>query len=179
MNPHFILVRHAAPNIIEDVPPVRWTLSEEGRRAAATLADRLAEYQPAAVVSSPEPKAFETASILAKRLRRAVTKDESFVEHRRPGLRFGTREEFEANIRAIFERPSERLFGGESADEAFKRFEDALSRHTARPLIVATHGTVLTLFVSRKTGLDPFELWSSMKLPEAFVLDEKLRLMAR
>ena len=174
-----ILVRHAAPNIVEGVPPTLWTLSENGRAAAAILAGCLAAFEPATVVSSPEPKALETAHILGERLKLTVASDDAFVEHLRPGLGFMRREEFEEAIRSLFERPSEKFFGGESADKACQRFEQALSRYTARPLVVVTHGTVLASFVSRKTGLDPFELWSGLKLPEAIVLDETLKLAAR
>jgi broad specificity phosphatase PhoE len=101
------------------------------------------------------------------------------VEHRRPHLGFTKREEFEAAIRRVFERPSERLYGGESASEVLDRFERGLARHAERPLVVVTHGTALALVVSRKTGLDPFRLWSSLKLPEAVVLDDEQKLAAR
>lgn len=177
MTASLILVRHAAPKIDSAVSSTLWTLSDEGRAAAARLAEPLAAFAPAAVVSSPEPKAVETSNILAEHLNLTPTCDEGFVEHRRPGLGFVQR--FEDAIRRIFEHPSERLFGGETATEACQRFEDALARHGARPLVVVTHGTVLSLFVGRKAGLDPFALWSSLKLPEAFILDSRMQLTAR
>jgi broad specificity phosphatase PhoE len=164
---------------VEGASPTVWGLSEEGRIAAAGLAERLATFRPATIVSSPEPKAEETACIIAERLNLAVARHEGFVEHRRPGLSFSTRADFEASVRRVFENSSERLFGGESADEACARFESALRDHAARPLVVVTHGTVLTLFVSRKARLDPMTLWMSLKTPDAFVLDSEMQLMAR
>jgi broad specificity phosphatase PhoE len=174
-----ILVRHSSPRVVKDVSPTLWALSEEGSLATARLAERLAAYQPTALAASPERKAEETARIIAERLSLCVVRDEGFVEHRRPSLAFGTRADFEASIRRVFDNPSERFFGGESADEAHARFEKALDNHTGRPLAVVTHGTVLTLFVSRKAGLDPMTLWTSLKLPEALVLDTKMQLLAR
>ncbi|MFI4951487.1 MAG: hypothetical protein ACHP7A_10685, partial [Caulobacterales bacterium] len=54
-----------------------------------------------------------------------------------------------------------------------------LDRHATRPLLVASHGTVLSLYLSRRLALDPFDLWKSLALPEAFVLDGEGRLIAR
>jgi broad specificity phosphatase PhoE len=179
LNASLILVRHAAPNVDKTVLSTRWTLSPEGRTASLRLAGNLVPLGPKAIVSSPEPKALETALILAQRLNLRVTPDDGLVEHRRPDLGFTGREEFESAVRTMFENPSERLFGGESADESCQRFERALACHAARPLVVVTHGTVLTLFVSRNVGLDPMTLWTSLRLPEALVLDSKMHLLAR
>ena len=49
----------------------------------------------------------------------------------------------------------------------------------ARPLLVVTHGTVLSLYLSRSLALEPFPLWKSLALPEAFILDAEGRLLAR
>jgi len=134
---------------------------------------------PNCIVSSPEPKAAETAAIIGGSAGLPVTLDDGLVEHRRPKLGFVSADDFEASIRRVFEHPSEQLFGGESADEAYARFQQAVARHSKRPLIVVTHGTVLSLFVSRACGVDPLKLWSSLRLPEALVLDADLQLAAR
>jgi 2,3-bisphosphoglycerate-dependent phosphoglycerate mutase len=179
LTPSVILVRHAAPRIIEEASPTRWSLSEKGRTAAAHLGEQLAEISPAGVVSSPEPKAAETAGIIGDCVGLPVILDGGFVEHRRPGLGFVSPEQFEASIRRVFEHPSERPFGGESADEAHARFEEALARHSKRPLIVVTHGTVLSLFVARLCGIEPMRLWASLELPEALILNGDMRMTAR
>lgn len=179
MTASLILVRHAAPRIVESDAPRHWSLSEEGRGAAANLAARLRVFAPAAIVTSPEAKADETARIIGEVLGLYARLDDGFVEHRRPGLGFVDPATFQSSVRSIFERPSERLFDGESADEAYARFEGAIARHPARPLVVATHGTVLSIYVGRRAGVDVFELWSSLKLPEAIVLDGEGRLIER
>jgi 2,3-bisphosphoglycerate-dependent phosphoglycerate mutase len=179
MTASLILVRHAAPSIVESEAPSHWSLSEEGRAAAASLAAKLRVFAPAGIVTSPEAKADETARIIGEALGLNARLDDGLVEHRRPGLHFVNAATFQSSVRSIFDRPSERLFDGESADEAYVRFEGAIARHPARPLVVATHGTVLSIYLSRKAGLDAFELWSSLKLPEATVLDARGRLIDR
>ena len=174
-----ILVRHAAPTVDETTPPPTWRLSAAGREAALALAERLAPFAPAAALASPEPKALETAQIIAGRLGLEVTPDRGFAEHHRPALPFGSREAFGARMASVFAHPGQPFFGGESADAAHHRFTAALDRHPMRPLLVASHGTVLTLYLSRRLALDPFALWKSLALPEAFVLDADGRLLVR
>jgi len=63
-----ILVRHGRPAIDPDTPPTTWPLCPEGREAVEALAGKIAAYRPIAVAASPEPKARETADIIAARL---------------------------------------------------------------------------------------------------------------
>jgi broad specificity phosphatase PhoE len=174
-----ILVRHAQPAIDEDRPPTEWRLSGAGRAAAGALAERLAGYAPVAAVASPEPKALETGEIIAASFGLTVSLDAGFAEHHRPDLPFGTREAFEARMAAFFADPTEPFFGGESGEAARVRFAATLARHPPRPLLVATHGTILSLYLAPLLGLGPFDLWNGLRLPEAFVLDDAGRLLER
>jgi len=174
-----IMVRHSAPTVDETAPPPTWRLSAAGRQAALALAESLVPFAPAAAVASPEPKALETAQIIAGRFGLEVTPDLGLAEHHRPALPFGSRETFEARMASVFAQPAQPFFGGESADAARHRFAAALERHPMRPLLVASHGTVLSLYLSRRLALDPFALWKSLALPEAFVLDADGRLLVR
>jgi broad specificity phosphatase PhoE len=179
MDADLILVRHAAPQIDAARPAVEWSLSDGGRRGTRALAFDLRRFAPVVLIVSPEPKALQTAAIMSESLALEVRVDHDLVEQRRPGLGFAPRAEFERAIRTIFARPSERFFEGESADEACARLEAGIVRHAERPLAVVTHGTVLSLVVGRRTGQDPFTLWSSLRLPDAFVLDSRNRVVAR
>jgi broad specificity phosphatase PhoE len=166
-----ILVKHAMPLIREDTPSKDWLLSEEGRAAAARLGERLKAFAPAAVVASTEPKARETGAIIAAVLGLPMSTDEGLVETRRATVGWLTREGVEAGIRNLFERPSEVVYGEESADEAFHRFVAAIERHSGKtPLVVACHGTVISLYLSRRSGYDAMDAWHSLKLPHALVL---------
>jgi broad specificity phosphatase PhoE len=178
--PALILVRHARPQIEPDSPPPSWRLSDEGRAAAQALAGKLAHLRPAAFVASTEPKAIETAEILARASGLPVTSDPAFDEHRRDAW------PFEADpaavtarvVRALTERAAS-IEGAEPGDVAAQRFAAGLAKYPARPLLVASHGTVLGLFLAAHFGLNPVELWRGLALPEAFVLDADGRLIAR
>jgi broad specificity phosphatase PhoE len=47
---------------------------------------------------------------------------------------------------------------------------EATSRYVEQNVMAFTHGTVLTLFVARVTGLEPFALWKRLGLPSFVVL---------
>lgn len=174
-----ILVRHSVPDIREDRPNPEWRLSEAGRADARRLGARLAAYAPQAAVASPEPKALETGRIIAEPLGLRVEVDADLGEHRRPGLRYGERQVFHAIMADWLAHPSERRFDGESLDEAHDRFAAALERLDESTTLVASHGTVMALYLSRRLGLEPFALWTSLGLPEAFVMDREGGLIGR
>jgi broad specificity phosphatase PhoE len=178
--PALILVRHARPQIAPDVPPPRWRLSDEGRAAAEALAARIAAFRPGAAVASTEPKAMETAEILVRGLGLTVTGDPAFDEHRRPAWPF---EADPAGMAARVERaltePEASIDGAETAAAALRRFETGLTRRAQRPLLVVSHGTVLSLYLAARLGLDAAAFWSGLKAPEAFILDAEGRILDR
>jgi phosphohistidine phosphatase len=71
------LVRHAeaAPGEPDELRP----LTAAGRDAARALGERLAEEQPAAVLSSPLLRARETADLIARACALEATVDESLA----------------------------------------------------------------------------------------------------
>lgn len=81
-----LLIRHGAPLILQDAPARAWLLSDEGRRTCEQFAGRLAAYHVTAMLSSAEPKARETAAILAARLGLAPGEDADLNEHKRDNV---------------------------------------------------------------------------------------------
>jgi broad specificity phosphatase PhoE len=169
--------------MVVGVPASQWQLSDEGRRRCETLAERLAAYDLATVVASEEPKAAETGQIVAEALGLPFETAPGLHEHERGVVKsLGSREEFQARVVRLFERPSELIFGHETADEAHVRFARAvtnvLEQHpvgnpsspSGRSLAVVTHGTVMTLFIARANGLDPVPFWKRLGLPAFAVL---------
>jgi broad specificity phosphatase PhoE len=143
-------------------------LSAAGREAAAALAGRV---RADAVVSSPEPKALETAAALGAPL----SVDPRLREHDRAGMPFlAGHAEFVAAVEAGFARPGEVVLGVESFDAAHARFaaavEDALAAHPGRRLAIASHGTVIALYAARAMGADPAALWRGLALPDVVEL---------
>lgn len=171
-----VLVKHAEPVVDPGVPPNRWKLSERGRRQSVVLAERLARYDPVAIVASEEPKALETASVVSGRLGKpAATFPGRLHEHDRTGAPFGTQAEFEAAAKNFFENPGRLVWGNETAEEAGDRFaravDGALARHPLGDVVVVAHGTVITLFLSGFVDLDAHRFWGSLGLPSFCVLE--------
>ena len=147
------------------MPSAEWRLSEEGRRRCEPLAERVSAYLPELLVSSPEPKARETAELIAPSLGLAVQLDDGLRETARRTVGWLARDQLELGIKALFDRPDQVAFGEESASAALARFEATMAGLPERAVAV-THGTVISLYVAAKTGRDPFELWRSLELPD-------------
>lgn len=173
--PHLILVKHAMPAIEPAVPASRWLLSEQGRADALALAEALAPYEPVQIVSSLEPKAEETARIVARRLGLDHATRPDLHEHDRREVGFLGDQAFQEAVAAFFRRPEELVMGAETAEAAGARFEavvDAVVREAAHgTVVVVAHGTVISLYLARKAGMDPHELWKRLGLPSYVVLD--------
>lgn len=169
-----LLIRHAAPAFVPGVPAREWRLSKEGRRGGELLASRVAAYDPALVVSSVEPKAHETAELLGGRLGVPVVTAPGLHEHERERVGYLGREQFEVAVAAFFARPDELVLGDETAAQALARFcralDGLLAAHPTGNLAVVTHGTVLSLFVAARAGLDPVPFWRGLALPDLVVL---------
>jgi broad specificity phosphatase PhoE len=174
-----ILVRHGRPKIDPDTPATTWGLCDEGREGCERLAGQILDLKPTAIVSSPEPKALQTARIIGDRLGLKVEVDPGLHEHKRQHLSFGTEEEFRARIAQVFAEPHAPIPGGESAHEAYERVAETLARHKGEPLLAVTHGTVLSLYLAEKLACDAHDLWRSLHMPDAFVLDGEGKLIER
>lgn len=164
-----LLVRHSAAELDPTAPSEEWRLSEEGRRRCGRLAERLAEHEPRALLSSTEAKARETAELVAPALGLEVQLSDELRETARRTVGWLDREEIDRGIRALFGRPDEVVFGEESAAAALARFERAVDG-LPEPSVVVTHGTVLSLYVAARTGRDPYELWRGLELPDLVVV---------
>lgn len=169
-----ILVKHSLPEIDPSVPAKEWVLSDEGRRRARKLGERLGRYNPDRVVSSIEPKAVETAEFASDCLKIPMETVGGLHEHEREKGGFLEKERFEQSIRRFYEQPDDPVFGEETADSAHGRFSKVVHRITDRypkeNIVIVTHGTVLSLFVSRNSELEPFALWKKLGLPSWIVL---------
>ena len=171
---HLLLIKHSLPQIDESLPAKQWQLSETGRARCEPLARAVAAYAPDVVISSREPKARETAELLAGQLGQTFLLADNLHEHERDGLPFLSASEFQENVRLFFEKPGELVMGSETADQAHQRFEQAvlkaLDSHPKESLALVAHGTVISLFVSRRVGLEAFSLWRRLGLPAMIIL---------
>jgi broad specificity phosphatase PhoE len=170
-----ILIKHASPQIDPDVPPERWDLSEQGRGRCAALAKALRPYLPAVIVSSSEPKASQTAELVAAELGVAVKQGDDLFEHDRSRVPHMPGREFISMMELLFRRPGELILGDETADEAADRFERAVEQVvSANPqgnIAIVSHGTVIALLLERQGAGRGFQIWRDMGLPSFAVLE--------
>jgi broad specificity phosphatase PhoE len=179
MKNSLILVKHSLPDIVENIPARQWHLSEEGKLRAERLAHRLTLFKPDVLISSPEPKAGETAEITGRELGLEVRTIQKLHEHDRSNSAYLSRQEFQNAVREFFLRPDQLVFGNETANQALGRFSKTvhgiLESNKNQTIAVVTHGTVISLFVSRLTGVSAFSLWKELGLPSFVVLDMKAK----
>jgi broad specificity phosphatase PhoE len=170
-----ILVKHAAPEVVPDVSSEQWRLSDRGRASCASLAEALRPHRPSVIVSSEEPKASETGGLVAQQLGVPCGTAPDLHEHDRRGVPHMRSGEFISHVELMFRKRDQRVLGHESADEALRRFRDALrdvlARHPEETVAVVSHGTVIALYVAEHTkDHTAFELWRKLGLPSFVVL---------
>ena len=91
-------------------------LGEVGRRRSVLLATRLKEFKPAVIWSSTEPKAIETAQIVASEFSVPVEIADGLEEHHRDNVPFLSKEVFEEAVERFFRCPDRLVLGTETAD---------------------------------------------------------------
>ena len=162
------LIRHAKPQTDPSIPSHEWILASDALEPLPELINQL-NPKPESVVSSKEPKAIATAQALALALEIPHRNMLGLHEH----LRYTTPfyedpADFQAEMRRLFNHPSECVSGEESADAVRERFSNALNAvmavNSQSCVAVVTHGTVRSLYVAHANGLDPAELWRRQKL---------------
>jgi broad specificity phosphatase PhoE len=127
------------------------------------------------MIASKELKAQQTAQVIAQALKLPLGIEFDLHEHERPqAAGLNSREQFETQLSAFFDHPDRLIFGSESADEAYLRFSGTLDRliktYPQESLVLVSHGTVISLFVSRRCGVAPFHFWKQLGLPSIIVL---------
>ena len=169
-----VLVKHSMPEIDPDKPASAWKLGEVGRRRAELLAAGLREFRPSVIWSSREPKAIETAEIVANELGVPVKIANGLEEHHRDNVPFlPSKEEFEGAVERFFLCPDRLVLGAETAEQARDRFAAAIDKVIVAgqaDSIVVTHGTVMTLYVASVAGVQTIEFWRRLGLPSYVVL---------
>jgi broad specificity phosphatase PhoE len=160
IRPMLYLVRHASPAHGPDTPAADWELSDDGRRGAETLRHVLPP--DAILVSGPEPKARRTLEPSGR-----VTIDNRFREVERDEPCEG---DFRARRHAYLTGTHHP--GWEPHAEVIARFDTGIRfwqpRAGDQPLVVATHGMAMTLWLTTLSPDNPGEFWSDLRLPDVF-----------
>jgi broad specificity phosphatase PhoE len=175
VNRQLTLVRHSLPEIKKDLPAREWKLSEEGKARAGRLANVLKSHDFDFIAASHEPRAVETAQILAEQFGVKPQVIAGLHEHERKNTPYLSKPDFEEAVRDFFDKPNIPVLGDETADQAHERFSrvvhSILSENKNSRIAVVAHGSVISLFVSRLTGKPGCNIWSELGLPCFMVLD--------
>ena len=175
------LVRHAH-SLQTALPVETWPLSDLGRQQAQRLAESPFWPEVQIICSSWEPKALQTAQIVAARRDLPVEPIFDLRELRRPG---GPVDDYESAVRQAFNNPTTSVNGWEPAGEAQTRIVTTIERllmlHEDETLAVVSHGLALTLYLADLTGIAPsLELWQSLSFASTIQVDPQARqILAR
>lgn len=171
-----VLIRHANPKMIPDVNSHYWELSDKGQSNCTPLAEKLRAYDIQRIIASEEPKATETGQLVAKHLNLPFTTAANLYEQERYTTGwFDSVEARTVAVRKLFEQPDEVVFGEESGIQAYNRFANTIrelqKQYPDETLGIATHGTVMALFLERQAEVDAIEFWQTMGIPMFVVLN--------
>jgi len=169
-----ILIKHAKPEIVPAIPSDQWRLGAEGRAACGPLSNKLKPFAPAAIHTSVEPKARETAELIGQALGVPVHSADNLHEHDRSNEPHMDTREFISLMALLFKEPDRQVLGLETANEAFTRFAGAVDKILATTIgdqAIVSHGTVIALFAQRRLKKDGFALWRQMGQPSFLVID--------
>ncbi|AXG97921.1 histidine phosphatase family protein [Deinococcus wulumuqiensis] len=174
------LIKHGQPTLVPGVPAHEWLLAPGALDGLPGLVARL-DPRPGLVACSEEPKAKATAQALAAALGVPCRPMLGLHEHLRYSQEVTSPDEFQARFRRFFAEPGQVVVGEESADDAHRRFANAVGavlKVNPQPSVaIVAHGTVISLLAARANGLDAFALWDRLKCLDVLTLDaDTLRL---
>ena len=175
------LIKHAAPLVHPGIPTDQWPISRGGKGKARELADQLATAEIVAVACSPEPKAEQTAQILASTLGVESQSFPGLHEHERRKVPVMATPEYISAMAQVFLHPDQLILGEETATQALQRFagayEQVLAQHSEGNLAIVSHGTVIALFIASISHENAFAIWRRMSLPSFVVIEEPEHLL--
>lgn len=174
-----VLVRHARPDIDPGRPAPTWTMAGGAREDVERLAEAILPLAPDGVLASPEAKARATGEIIADRLGHGIEVDDAFREQGGEAIPWLAGDAFRAAVIDHFARPDEVVLGDEASADSVRRFVDGVARARSRYRVpvIATHGRVLCGYLAYALGVDPVPIWSTLRLPDAVVVDLSARRM--
>jgi broad specificity phosphatase PhoE len=156
---HFLT--HPDVAIDPAVPVPEWGLSERGRDRAQAFASRFAgSGRIAAVYSSPEVKAEQTAHPIGDAAGLAVTLVGGLAEIDRAATGYLSEPDFWANYRDFLAVPTQSARGWETADTAQRRIvatvealiAEASQTSGETDIVIVSHGGVGALLMAQLTG---------------------------
>ncbi|MCR4285420.1 MAG: histidine phosphatase family protein [Candidatus Kaiserbacteria bacterium] len=162
------ILRHGETIKDPSIPAIEWKLTPETSGILDAMAVEERFKNITAIYTSSEHKAQKTAEPFGLHLGLDVITKDGLEEVKR-GSTFLTDEEFQRLKRENLELRDSNLDGGETANQALKRFITAVSvinsEHQNAEILIVSHGTVLALFFSylKNDFENIFEYWQNIE----------------
>lgn len=154
MKTKIIFLRHAHTQKDSSQNAKAWVLSDEGEKQAEEFATNEIAQSIDVIYSSDEEKSVLTATSVATKLGKTITRVPGFNEVKR-GDTYLSDEEFETEKQKQLEDWNHQAQGGETGNEAGARFEKSLeevvNKHQGETLLIVSHGTILNLYFAKIT----------------------------
>ncbi|HTE21750.1 MAG TPA: histidine phosphatase family protein [Candidatus Limnocylindria bacterium] len=169
-----VLVRHAQTNVQPEINSTLWTLSEDGRRAAAKLAGNAIFDGSECIYSSLQPKAIETAGILGAALHTPVLQEAGLTEL--SSVTSGFIDDYAGTVHRLYAGEIQNINGGETLEQATNRFNHTVgaiaTKHAgADKIVIVSHANVLSLFTAQYCDKEAIDLHNAIAMPDVAVLD--------
>lgn len=170
-----ILIRHSISQQDATTPAKYWGLTDEGIALCAPLADLLRQYGIHKIYTSDEQKASLTGEYIAEHLEIDFEISPNLHEtHAITAPYFHDTDEFRACVKEAMLHPNEILYGEESFNHAYIRFErqlwELMRKHQEETLAVVTHGRVMSMYIGKACNLTPYNIWEQLDLPAFAVI---------
>jgi len=173
----FIFIRHSKTDRNPQVPITCWGLADSGIELAQELSRQDVIKNLDVVYASFQTKALETAVILAKPNAIPIKADDGLTEV--TSFTGPFEQDFDVytkNVHDYYADEVDRISGGETKEEALKRFNttlEAIAKAESHLGFVGiiTHGNILTLFSALYKDVDCYELHTKIKQPDVAVFD--------
>lgn len=125
------------------------------------------------IYSNLQTKAIETALYLAKPNTIPLQTHEDLGEVSSFTQKF-LRDSYLETVDQFYGSGIERIAGGETVQEALKRFEDTLKEIAKEPfqnIGIVTHGNILAFFSAKYSNYSARELHDKIQMPDAAIFD--------
>jgi broad specificity phosphatase PhoE len=157
MSKNIYFLRHADTKVVYELPPSKWPLSKRGREQAVRLALLGVFDHIDVVISSEEPKAYQTAGPLAIKCKVPIIQNPYFNEINRDYGLMMTTAGYNHTIHKVLVDPDHEEYGWEKPSAALRRFlagvANVESEYNSDSILIVTHGVVLTLYFSHLLGI--------------------------
>lgn len=171
-----IFIRHSQTKQDPNVSSHTWTLTETGRERCLKLAEALHTYGITRIITSEEQKAILTGKLTAEQLDVSWQTAPDLGETKRETIPyFPELADFKNAIRKAMAEPDKLLFGEETFTSARERFaiqvDTLLKQYPDDTLAIATHGTILSLYLAHISSDNVYTIWESLGLPAYIVIN--------